>query len=124
MCLGFIWVSVDGRLAWPWWRGVSWNWTVLPVLARPRRWVRGTSRPCSSGCLAASSRAAWLASTPSSRLAWAWMAGPVVAAVAGQQHRLLADEPDQRRAGGDADLADHPAELAEPHDQGDGGDQG
>lgn len=57
--------------------GVSSKWTVLPVLARPRRWVRGTSRPCSNGCLAVSSRAAWLASAPSRRLARALMPGPV-----------------------------------------------
>lgn len=57
--------------------GMSSKWTVLPVLARPRRWVRGTSRPCSNGCLAVSSRAAWLALAPSRRLARALMPGPV-----------------------------------------------
>src|SRR5829696_736957 len=50
-------VSVGGHLTWPWWRGVSWKWTVLPVLARPRRWVNGTSTPCSTGCLPVSRRA-------------------------------------------------------------------
>jgi hypothetical protein len=40
-----------------------------------------------------------------------------VLAVGGHQHCLLADEPDQHRAGGWGDVADDPAELAQPHDQ-------
>ena len=57
--------------------GVSLKWTVLPVLARPRRWVNGTSRPCSNGCLWVRRRAARRTSALSRRLAVAWMAGPV-----------------------------------------------
>jgi hypothetical protein len=53
------------------------KWTVLPVLARPRRWVNGTSRPCSNGCLWVRRRAARRTSALSRRLAVAWMAGPV-----------------------------------------------
>jgi hypothetical protein len=46
-----------------------------------------------------------------------------VPAVGSYQHRLLAYEPGQRRAGGGGDLANHPAELAQPHDQCDRGQQ-
>src|SRR5918995_7169261 len=113
--------------------GVRWKWTGLPVLARLRRSVNGTSTPCGNGCLAASRRAARRASGPCRRLAVAWMAGPVgrpravdgeahrgahrsaVPAVGGHQHRLLADEPGQHRAGGWGDLTDDPAEPAPPH---------
>jgi len=45
-----------------------------------------------------------------------------VLAGGGHQRRLLVEEPDQYRAGG-GDLADDPAELAQPHDQGDRGQQ-
>jgi hypothetical protein len=58
-------VSMGDHPTWPWSRGVSWKWTDLPVLARPGRWVNGTSGPCSSGCLPASRRAARRDSAPS-----------------------------------------------------------
>src|SRR5215207_6368449 len=150
--------------------GVSWKWTVLPVLARPRRSVNGTSTPCGNGCLAASRRAARRARRPPGAWPWPGCPGrsvdpgpstarpppgvvaeasslpglleaaqigvvavdgqadrgahrPAVPAVGGHQHRVLAEEPGQHRAGGRGDLTDDPAELAQPHGQGDRGQQ-
>jgi hypothetical protein len=48
---------------------------------------------------------------------------PAVSAGGGRKHRLVADEPGQHRAGDGGDLADHPAQLAQPHDRGGCGQQ-